>query len=298
MIQYKKVFYKCLGFKTNIKYNKPLFFYHVPKCAGTTFSVLLSHLVNRNHRISGALFENNDKGGQTAYENYIKNENLINSSNLDFLYGHVPFEIHSELRNDYIFATILREPIQRCISHYVWGLNRGYFSPNEKLADLFNKNKLQKNVLVNQFSGKGLSKPNDDESVDLSYKNLVNSIDFIFDVEETFKLLNLIISSYNFSNLFFQNQQVLNKKIIISDKDIDIIKKHNDKDIILYSRLVKNKIIKNYYVNKNEEREKKPYLYSSPDLLANGKKTILLSEKKIIEIEKKLIDANYQIKEV
>ena len=53
--------------------------------------------------INGTLFDNNDKGGLTAYENYIKNENLINSGNLDFLYGHVPFEIHSKLRNNYIF---------------------------------------------------------------------------------------------------------------------------------------------------------------------------------------------------
>ena len=295
MILYKKVFYKCLGFKTNIKYKKPLFFYHVPKCAGTTFTVLISHLINRNHRIDGTLFDNNDKGGLTAYENYIKNENLINSSNFDFLYGHVPFEIHSKLRNDYIFATILREPIQRCISHYIWGLNRGYFLTNEKLENLFKQNKLPKNVLVNQFSGEGLSKPNSDESVELSYKNLVHSIDFIFDAEETLKFLNLIISSYDFPNLLFQNQQVSNKKITISEKDIDIIKKYNDKDVILYSRLIKNKIIKNYFVNKNKKREKKSYLYSSPDLLVNNKKTTLLSEKKIIEIEKKLINANYKI---
>ena len=72
MIQYNKVFYKCLGFQTNIKYNKPLFFYHVPKCAGTTFTVLISHLISKNYRINGTLFNNNDKGGPIAYENYIE----------------------------------------------------------------------------------------------------------------------------------------------------------------------------------------------------------------------------------
>ena len=69
-----KIFYKCLGFNTKIKFNKPIFFYHVPKCAGTTLAVLISNLFQKTHRLNGPLFKNNDKGGPTAYENYLKNE--------------------------------------------------------------------------------------------------------------------------------------------------------------------------------------------------------------------------------
>ncbi len=298
MIKIKKIFYKCLGFQTNTKYKKPLFFYHVPKCAGTTFAVLISHLIKKNYRLNGPLFRNNDKGGLTAYENYLKLENFIHSDNFDFLYGHVPFEIQNKLKNNYKFITIVREPIQRCISHYIWGLSRGYFSSNDKIEDLFKQNKLPENVIVNQFSGLGLSNPNNKESIDLSYNNLIDNIDLIFDVEDIFKLLNLIISSYDFPNLFFQNQQVSNKQIIISNKNIDEIKKYNEKDVILYSKLIQNKIIKNYSLKKPEKRNNKLYLYSSPDLLANGLKTILLNEEKIIEIEKKLVKANYHIRSV
>ena len=296
MNQNKIMFYKCLGFQTNIKFKKPLFFYHVPKCAGTTFTVLISHLIRKNYRINGTLFNNNDKRGMTAYENFNQKEDLIKLSNLDFLYGHVPFEIHNKVKEKFKFITILRDPVQRCISHYTWALNRGYFSPEDKIDDLFKKNRLPKNVITNQFSGIGLSHPDADNSVDLSYNNLINNIDFIVDIGDTYNLLNTIISSYDFPNLFFQNQQVTIKKINLSDEEINLITNNNKKDIELYSKLVKNKIIKNNIFEKKISRKNNNYLFSSPDLQIEGKKTILLNEKKINEIEKKLSEANYEIK--
>ena len=295
MIKHEKIFYKCLGFKTQKKYKKPLFLYHVPKCAGTTVVVLISHLFKKIHRIGGPLFNNNDKGGLTAYENYLNNENLINTNNLDFLCGHLPFEIHNRLKNNYLFAAIIREPIQRCLSHYAWGINRGYFSINDNVEDLFAKNKLPKNVMVNQFSGIGLSNPDCDKSIKLSLNNLRNKIDLLFDVDGVFSLLNLIISLYDLPNLFFQKQQVNYNKIKFSKKDINTIKKNNEMDIILYSQLLKSKAIKNNLPRKLEERNKKKYLYSSPDILINKQKTLLLEKKKIEEIEKKLIKSNYKI---
>ena len=76
-------------------------------------------------------------------------------------------------------------------------------------------------VLQLDFSGIGISNPNCDESIKFSLNNLRNKIDFLFDAEEVFKLLNLIISLYDLPNLFFQNQQVGYNKIKISEKTIE-----------------------------------------------------------------------------
>ena len=95
--------------------------------------------------------------------------------------------------------------------------------------------------------------------------------------------------------MFFQNQQVGNNKIKISKKTIDIIKKNNEKDVILYSKLLKKKLIKNHSFTKSKERNNKTYLYSSVNLLVNNQKTLLLNEEKIKTIEKKLIKSNYQV---
>ena len=295
MIKHEKIFYKCLGNKTYKKYKKPIFLYHVPKCAGTTVVVLISHLFKKIHRLSGPLFKNNDKGGQTAYENYINNETLINSSNLNFLCGHLPFEIHDRLKNSYLFIAIVREPVQRCLSHYLWGIDRGYYSINDNIEDLFANNKLPRNVMVNQFSGIGLSDPDTEKSINLSLNNLNNKIDLLFDIDDIFKLLNLIISLYDLPNLFFKKQQVNKNKIKISEKNINTIKKNNKMDIFLYSELLRNKAIKNYNLEKIEARNNKIYLYSSPDLLVNKQKTLILDNNQIKEIEKKLIKSNYKI---
>ena len=58
-----KIFYLCNKFQSK-KNIRPLLFFHVPKSAGTTFSVIFSWLFNKQTRIKGPLFENNDKTGK------------------------------------------------------------------------------------------------------------------------------------------------------------------------------------------------------------------------------------------
>ena len=292
-----KVFYKCLGFNNTKRLKKPLFFFHVPKCAGTTFAVLISHLFVKTHRLFGPLFKNNDKGGQTAYENYLENEKLINNNNLQFLYGHIPFEIYERLKKKYFFISILRDPIERCISHYAWIINRGICSKKDDIDELFKKNILPRNVITNQFSGIGLTDQNSSESPILALDNLKNKIDLLIKSEDLFKLLNFIISAYNLPNLFFQNQQVNYNKIKISKKNIEKIKSYNEQDIIIYSALLQNNIFENYDNKKYKDRNIVNYLYSSPNILVNNKKSILLNKNKIKLIEKNLIKSNYKIQE-
>ena len=288
-------FYKCLGHFASKKFTKPVFFYHVPKCGGTTFCVILSHIFKKSHRLKGPLFENNDKGGVTGYQNYLKDQRIIQKTNLNFLYGHVPFEIHNQLEKKYLFITILRDPIKRCLSHYTWALSRGFINKNTSIDELFKRNIIPSNAIVNQFSGIGLTKYDSKDSISLALKNLKKNIDYIVDIAEIFKLLNLIISKYNLPNIFFQNQQVQNSKIEINQKTIDIIEKYNTKDILLYKRIFQEKINKNYFNHDHGKRNKKEYLFSSPNILYDNKKTILINEKKFIRIEKKLNKLNYKI---
>ena len=95
---------------------------------------------------------------------------IINSNEIQFLYGHLPFKIHNKLKNKYLFVTIVREPIQRCISHYKWAISNNFFSKNDDIDELFKSNKLPKNTIVNQFSGVGLSQSNSKELINLSLK--------------------------------------------------------------------------------------------------------------------------------
>ena len=69
-----KIYNECLKYETEESLKKPIFFYHIPKCGGTTFADLLGIIFEKSVRITGTLFENNDKGGTTAFQNFNNNK--------------------------------------------------------------------------------------------------------------------------------------------------------------------------------------------------------------------------------
>ena len=292
------IFYKCCGYNIGKKTDKPLFFYHVPKSGGTTVAVLLSHLFKSSKRISGPLFINNSKGGITAFENYnnLKNSNKLNLKKHDFLFGHLSFEINHFLKEIFSTFTIIREPISRSLSHYKWLISRNLCSTNDDVQKLFNENKLPKNNITNQFSGCGQSNQNQENAVEQAFSNIKNDIDMTVNFEDIMKFLKLIISIYDLPNLFFQNQQVNNKKINIDKKTLEIIHNNNELDLLLYSKLLKENIFYKFKNNKFEKRNQRLFLYSSPKLLLNQKKTLIIDEKDIIKVEKKLKMNDFVVK--
>jgi len=290
-------FNKCLGFKTSVSYDKPIFFYHVPKSGGTTVAVLLSHLFNKSKRVQGPLFQNNSKGGETAFNNFIKIKSMDKNflKNLDFVYGHLPFEVNKYISDKFFKLSIFRDPIQRCLSHYQWLITKKICSNEESITNLFKNEKIPKNPLVNQFSGKGYAEPNEKDAIDKAYTNIRNNIDFVFDSKNIYDLLNFIISSYNFPNLLFQNYQVNRFKIPIKDEDLLIIEKNNELDIHLYSQLNKNNIFCNIDCKNSNSRKQDLYLYSSYEVAVKGKETIILNQKEINQLESRMLENNFII---
>ena len=291
-------FYKGLGYTTNTNIDKPVFYFHIPKCGGTTLCVIISHLLKKTHRSFGPLFKNNDKGGITAFENYLSNEKAINANHLDFLYGHFPFEIYHRLKEkNFFYFTTIRDPIERCISHYTWGIERGFFSSDENIEELFLQNKLQQNLITNQFSGKFLNNNNSIDTIKISIAN-IKKLDLLVDMENTNHFLNYFISLYDLPNIFFQYQQVQNSKKILSESTVDVIKSFNQLDIELYHELKEQGLIFDKFPKKNKSRNKLEYLYSSPNILLNNKKSTIVDNNNFKILEKKLIDKNYKIVEI
>ena len=99
-----KKFFICEGFCVNKFIEKNLFFYHLPKCAGTTLVVILSHLFKKSFRLKGVLFENNDKGEVTGFQYFQKNKSKILEKNYNFVFGHVPINIHKYFEKDFFFC--------------------------------------------------------------------------------------------------------------------------------------------------------------------------------------------------
>ena len=151
--------------------------------------------------------------------------------------------------------------------------------------------------MTRQFSSKSFIKDNINENMFLKARNvLLKEIDLIYDIKNSSDLYNLLISLYDLPNLFFQEQQkTKNMQLNFDDEKIEIIKKYNEYDIKLYEYLITNKAPNN--IDKQLSRDVKKYFYSSPDLLINKKKQCLLDESDFVEVNERLKNQNFIIKE-
>ena len=292
-----KNFYLCTKVKTKIV-NKPILFYHVPKCAGTTFGVIFSWLLSPQTRVKGPLFKNNDKRGETAFELFNRCDDYNFFNKFNFIFGHLPFEIDNLFKKSFYKISLLRNPIDRTISHYNWMMERQYCSQNDDIQNLFDENKITKNTITNQFSGIGFTKKNDDKSLTLAYENLTKKIDFLCKSEHIFYLFKFLLSHYNLPNLLFQNQQVTKyQNNIISNNLKKTIINNNSMDIELYNMLCKNNIFKTKKILGKKISDDR-YFFSSPDIKIENKKNILINKNQYNSIKSKLIQNNFKIEKL
>ena len=276
-----KKIYVCSKFNINLE-KKPLFFFHVPKCAGTTVSTILSWLIEPQSRIPGSLFKNNDKKGRPAFDLLEGLQDPSAYNQLNFVYGHLPYEVLSLLNKTFLKVTVLRDPVKRAYSHYNWMLNRKYCSEQDNLNDIFDQNMITTNTITNQFSGFGILKKDTDKSLESAYHNLTKNIDRVYDSENIFDLLEYLISIYNLPNLIFQNQQESEyKNDEKNSSNISIIKERNKLDIELYKELKKNKVFKNKD-DKKETSLSNDYFFSSPHLKFKNKNNTKINKKEFL----------------
>ena len=110
----------------------------------------------------------------------------------------------------YLSVTIIREPVERCISHFKFLISRNIikknsFFENDYLKYCFENNIITPNVMTRQFSSKSFIKDNINENMFLKARNvLLKEIDLIYDIKNSSDLYNLLISLYDLPNLFFQ----------------------------------------------------------------------------------------------
>ena len=85
----------------------------------------------------------------TAYDHYQMTEN--DQKQFRLVSGHVPFLKYQNYENRFTF-TILRNPIERAISHYNFLLQKGYISRFDPINKLFEKKVLYPNLITSFFS--------------------------------------------------------------------------------------------------------------------------------------------------
>ena len=225
---------------------KPLIFLHIPKAGGTT----LNRIISRQYK-NNTIFDI----GARPYENFQKFSQLSNAKKdkIRYLHGHVPFGLFDKslpVTPNYI--TMLRDPVDRIISHYYHTINRAsnmlYDDTTSKFMTLedFASGELFSQIPnyqtrfisgiddVNPFSGK---KPVTENILEIAKKNLSEQFEAVGIIEKFDESLMLFKNIMGWKNIYYTKQYVSKKRIprdAISRETITAIEQCNQYDIELY----------------------------------------------------------------
>ncbi len=97
-------------------YPRPLVFLHVPKAAGST----MQEIVVRHYR-GGKGFR--FTGAPERLRQFVEMPEPERAS-YDVMTGHVPFGIHRHIPGGCTYMTMLRDPVERIVSHYYFVLSQ------------------------------------------------------------------------------------------------------------------------------------------------------------------------------
>ena len=118
-----------------------VFFLHIPKTAGST----LRSLLQLQYKNSNALFLKGSDPVQSLND-WMDNNTL---EHIDLLFGHVDFGIHKNFSKDFNYATMIRHPLNRVISHYNYVKRESSHYLHRKVID--------NNLSLKQFVENGYS---------------------------------------------------------------------------------------------------------------------------------------------
>jgi hypothetical protein len=96
-------------------------FVHVPKTGGTTLTGIARRLFGRErvfeaYRTIGSLV--NGAAVERAVEEIEKAEGRVTLPRFRFITGHAPFGMHRRLTHPSVYVSLVRNPIERCVSYY------------------------------------------------------------------------------------------------------------------------------------------------------------------------------------
>jgi len=90
---------------------KTVIFVHLPKCAGST----LNRILLRQYKLS----ETYALAGRSVRDSFLELKRLPEEKKggIRLLYGHMHFGLHEHLPQPCVYFTLLRDPVERVISH-------------------------------------------------------------------------------------------------------------------------------------------------------------------------------------
>jgi hypothetical protein len=230
--------------KTALKTENTVIFIHIPRTAGVSLDAILERQYNPAKIYSLYSQEKRDEFNKLSDHQ---------KANIQLLNGHfLSYGIHERLPNPSTYITMMRDPVDRVISHY-------YFvrrSPNHYLHEIV----MSKNMSLQDYVGSELSieinngqtrllaglKENPGigigkgfpEMLNRAKKNIEDNFAVVGLTEEFDKSLILFKKALGWSETFYlKRNETKNRKAVkeIPENVINTILEYNDMDIKLYN---------------------------------------------------------------
>jgi hypothetical protein len=219
-----------------------LIYLHIPKAAGTTFSVMLMNRFDRGRIL------NIREPAQGIEE--LKRMPSIQREQLQLIQGHFAYGIHEHLAQPYEYITILREPVDRLISHYYFVLRDQTHPLHERVTSqnlglkeyvLSGLSPELDNGQVRAISGRGRGVPQgacSRELLDQAKDNLQHRFSLVGLAERFDETMLLVSRKFRWRHLYYVRENVTTNRPRteqFSPEIIEAIKAANSLDMELYA---------------------------------------------------------------
>ena len=109
----------------------------------------------------------------------------------------------------------MRDPIERTLSDYSFGIGRGLFSRSDSIEELIDQNRLVTNMMCRQLGGLDVFFSEcSDKHLDKALNNLRTKINLVFDSSAFLEALRVLISVFDLPSFLFQNFNITSRKCI------------------------------------------------------------------------------------
>lgn len=220
-----------------------IIFLHLSKTAGSSLRTSLALNYNPKNRLEVYVPPGTVKPqphSKNSILHYVKNNYSADRlSKVEFFSAHCFYGIHKVFNQDFKYITMMRNPVDRIISHYYFSIktNPNVANAYSTLEEYVESNTNQHNWMTKMISGTW------DGDLSLAKKNITENIAFCGITEMYKESLELMSTMFNLSLRNEVRNANKNKKPLseINPKTIERIRQLQNKDIELY-RFAKNKL--------------------------------------------------------
>lgn len=224
-----------------------ILFMHIPKTAGTTLGY---YIFGRQYGFD-QIFSCHPEKWVTGYvPGDFKHLSLEQRAAFQVVRGHYWYGIHQDIPDPFAYVAVLRDPVDRVISHYSYARRRKDHYLHKRIVEenLSLKEYVEKGLSVELDNGQirmlvgdeGIQAPYGEcpaEFVDRAKQHIAEHFAVIGTSERFDETLILLKELFNWSMPFYINMKVSQNRATSSDFPPDVIeaiKKHNGLDLEIY----------------------------------------------------------------